>query len=86
MGYASGYLIKWLKDSKYCRCTGIEPNEIAATDARAGGFTIHNIDALSAFQTMPPTVHVDHIIVGDVLEHIVDPLSVLEACRSLLAP
>ncbi len=86
VGCASGYLMSQLEESKKCRCVGIEPNLDSAEVARSRGFTVIGQDAMSAFNTLGSSDKFDQIIFGDVLEHMVDPLTVLSMCRGLLRP
>lgn len=87
VGCASGYLMENLRRTKNCHCVGIEPNPVAAGRASALGFDVITstaIDALAAKRKSGDQF--EHIIFGDVLEHMTEPNSVLEQCRSLLSP
>ena len=87
VGCASGYLMENLRRTKNCHCVGIEPNPVAAGRASALGFDVITstaIDALAARRKWGDQF--EHIIFGDVLEHMTEPNSVLEQCRSLLSP
>src|ERR1035438_9742026 len=77
VGCASGYLMSQLEKSKECRCVGIEPHLESARMARSTGFTVLGQDAMSAFEILESSERFDQIIFGDVLEHMVDPLTVL---------
>ena len=86
IGCASGYLMTHLQNSKGCRCVGIEQSREAALVARNAGFRVLNDDALDGIANIAKTDRFDHIVFGDVLEHLVDPMAVLVASRSLLSP
>ncbi len=86
VGCASGYLMEHLRRTKNCSCVGIEPNQESADRASGLGFTVVCDSALGAHPVMDGTWKFNHIIFGDVLEHMVEPLEVLERYRSLLAP
>ena len=86
VGCASGYLRAHLRDSKECQCVGIEPNRESAMAGQSRGLNIVIDDALSGISSLAPTARFDHIIFGDVLEHLIDPMTVLNASRDLLRP
>ena len=86
VGCASGYLMEHLRDTKNCHCVGIEPNPEAADQAAALGFEVIPAGALDAVSLIVQSSQFDHIVFGDVLEHMVEPLQVLEQYRSLLSP
>jgi methionine biosynthesis protein MetW len=86
VGCSSGYMMTHLQDSKGCTCVGIEPSRDTGTIARNAGLKVIVDDALSAMAAMVGTDRFDHIIFGDVLEHLVDPLPILMASHSLLQP
>jgi methionine biosynthesis protein MetW len=86
VGCAAGYLMAHLQDSKGCHCVGIEQVRESAMAARNTGFRVLEDDALSGITSLAETDQFDHIIFGDVLEHLIDPMAVLIASRSLLRP
>ena len=86
VGCASGFLMSQLEESKECRCVGIEPDLYSAEVARSNGFTVLGQDAVSAFETLESSEKFDQIIFGDVLEHMIDPLTVLSKSLDLLRP
>ena len=67
-----------------CKCTGVEPNTEWALAARGAGFKVLELDAMSAFAALSPSDGFDHIIFGDVLEHLMNPAEVLKAAVPLL--
>jgi len=85
VGCASGYLMENLRRTKHCHCVGIEPNPVAAGRASALDFEVITstaIDALAAKRKSGDQFN--HIIFGDVLEHMTEPRQILDHCRSLL--
>ena len=86
VGCASGYLMEHLRGTKGCHCLGIEPNPESASRAAALGFEVISESALDALSAIEQPRQFDHLLFGDVLEHMVEPLRVLESYRSLLAP
>ncbi|MDA8391760.1 MAG: class I SAM-dependent methyltransferase [Actinomycetota bacterium] len=86
VGCASGYLMESLRRTKNCHCVGVERNPDAAGEASALGFDITVDSAMAALSAIGREREFDHIVFGDVLEHMVEPLEVLERYRTLLAP
>lgn len=86
VGCASGYLMEHLRRTKNCQCVGIEPNLEAADRAAALGFEVIPDGAVGAVSAIEHSSPFDHIIFGDVLEHMMEPLQALEQYRSLLVP
>ena len=76
----------YLRDNKGCQCMGIEPHPESAIAAESAGFVVSNEDALTGIEKIKSSHKYDHIIFGDVLEHMVDPMPVLLASKSLLKP
>ena len=86
VGCASGYFMKYLREIKDCDSIGIEVDTNAACRAREADFTVIHGSAEQGLAAVADHQPFDHIIFGDVLEHMVDPLAVLTACRTLLSP
>ncbi len=61
---------------------GLEPNRVAAADARARGFTVHAED-LRAFE---PDAPYDIVVLSNVLEHALDPSARLADVGRILRP
>ena len=61
---------------------GLELNRIAAAQARARGFAVHEVD-IAEFR---PAAPFDRIVLSNVLEHALDPRAMLSDVRRLLAP
>lgn len=85
VGCAEGLLGEWIKKNRGCRVTGIELNPAAARSARArlDEVLVGNIETME----LPFSERAfDHIIFGDVLEHLIDPWRVLKKVAPLLRP
>lgn len=88
VGCATGYLGRWLREHKQATVWGIEPSVEAAAMARAHGYTevyVGSIETVLETQQLAGLVF-DHILLGDVLEHVVDPVTVLQTVSMHLAP
>lgn len=86
VGCASGYLMEHLWRTKECECVGIEPNPEAAEKAAALGFEVILEPASSATNAVSLRKQFDHIVFGDVLEHMVEPLQTLNIYKEFLRP
>lgn len=64
------------------RMTGVDLNPRLADQARARGFEVHTGDLRSL--DLDPVY--DAVTLWDVIEHVDDPLAVLDACRRVLRP
>jgi 2-polyprenyl-3-methyl-5-hydroxy-6-metoxy-1,4-benzoquinol methylase len=90
-GCATGYMSRVLTE-RGCRVTGIEIAPAAAEQARAfcERVIVGDLDELDLAAAVDPDLHgpqpFEVVVFGDVLEHLKDPLRVLRASRSLLAP
>jgi 2-polyprenyl-3-methyl-5-hydroxy-6-metoxy-1,4-benzoquinol methylase len=85
VGCAEGLLGEWIKKNRGCRVTGIELNPDAARSAsdRLDEVLVGNIETME----LPFSEGTfDHIIFGDVLEHLTDPWRVLKKVAPLLRP
>lgn len=83
LGCWVGYLLATARDRGWEVC-GVEPSDFAATFARERlGLPILQADLLTA-ELEPASF--DAIVLGDVLEHLTDPLAALEHIATLLAP
>src|SRR3990172_5372782 len=86
LGPSTGYISQVLQQ-RGCAVTGIEIDHVAAAEAaqfceRMIVGDIEKMDLVSTFQGQK----FDVVMLGDVLEHMVDPLSVLVEVRGLLNP
>lgn len=86
VGCASGYLMVYLRETKGCDGVGIEQDVESARRARESGFVVINGDAEATIAAAADHQPFDHVIFGDVLEHMVNPHAVLSTCRTLLSP
>jgi len=83
LGCWVGYLLAAARDRGW-EVTGVEPSDFAADFARERlGLPIVQADLLTA-ELAPASF--DAIVLGDVLEHLTDPLAALEHIATLLAP
>ena len=83
LGCWVGFLLAEARDRGW-QATGVEPSEYAAAYAREHhGLEILEQDLLSADL---PEEAFDAVVLGDVIEHLTDPLAALERIRGLLAP
>lgn len=84
VGCGAGIITARIRDERRCQVLGLEPHETRANEARSRGIEVLT-DILD-----PSTAHklgkFDSVIFCDVLEHLVDPLEVLETAISVLAP
>lgn len=88
VGCAAGLLGALLRHQRSAHVVGLE------TDADAGALAQDRLDAVIIGDATQPSVQTqvaalgpfDHIVLGDVLEHIPEPLPVLDVFRPLLAP
>jgi len=83
VGCSSGYVGATLV-AKGHRVTGVEPDPAAAEAARAVLQEVHTGDA-EAFFAAHPQRRYDAILLGDVLEHMSDPVAALRRCVAQLA-
>lgn len=83
IGCSSGHTLQWLKESGYCtRTTGVELYADVEVEKRK----IDNFFKLDIEKSMPdlPNHSVDLILCLDVLEHLVDPWTVVGRLTDLL--
>ena len=86
VGCASGYQARLLAEND-CKTTGIEVNEQAAHLAREVCEQVHIADIeRSRVSEIVAGESYDVVVFGDVLEHLVNPLAVLEDVRNVLSP
>lgn len=85
VGCGSGKFGNMLKRERGCVVTGVEPFPAAAEAAR---LVLNQVieDKVEEAVNQLPQQHFDLICFNDVLEHLVDPWVVLEACKPLLKP
>ncbi len=85
VGCGSGKFGHMLKNERGCKVTGVEPFPAAAEAARKVLDQVYEWVVEEAVHQLPKQ-HFDLICFNDVLEHLVDPWSVLESCKPLLKP
>ena len=89
VGCATGANGKWLIDSGIARSvTGIEYDPKMAEEAEKHYTKVYNLD-LNAKHDLLDIIgneKFDYILLGDVLEHLIDPWSALKSFAELLAP
>jgi SAM-dependent methyltransferase len=81
-----GCWVGWLLDEARGRgwqVTGVEPSAFASELARSRGLEVHTTGLLEA--DLSPASF-DAIVLGDVIEHLVDPGAALDRLRSLTSP
>jgi methionine biosynthesis protein MetW len=86
LGCASGYMGKLLIDAKSCRVTGVEYDAAAAAEARQKGLSVIEGSLEDAALRASLTERYDVVMAADVLEHLRDPATVLEAIKGWLEP
>lgn len=84
LGCATGYMSKHLSE-RGCRVTGLEIDPLMAEHARehCDRVVVGDLDTLALDQEFPPEAF-DVVVAADVLEHLKDPVRVLESVRGLL--
>jgi SAM-dependent methyltransferase len=76
IGCAEGYTLEYLQTTYDCQPVGLDYCESALAKARSKGFEVHVCDLNS--EPLPfKEGEFDYILIGDVLEHLYDPWSVL---------
>jgi trans-aconitate methyltransferase len=87
LGCSTGALGAAIKRRQDAQIVGVEISPEYAEDAatRLDRVIVSDVD-LFARTSPPPEAPFDCLIAADVLEHLVDPWSVLRQCRNLLAP
>jgi SAM-dependent methyltransferase len=82
LGCWVGFLLAEARDSGW-RTTGVEPSAFASARARALGLDVINADLMDAAL---PAGAFDAVVMGDVIEHLVDPTVALRRIAALTAP
>lgn len=88
VGCASGYLGHWLRLRQQVKVWGIEPMAEVAAVARAQGYEdvfVGNVESILVSGVLGGKKF-DHILLGDVFEHLLDPVAALRALIPCLAP
>jgi 2-polyprenyl-3-methyl-5-hydroxy-6-metoxy-1,4-benzoquinol methylase len=82
-GCACGNFSKLIKEKYGAQCWGVEIDISSAESAKSKLDKVLNLDAHEAVKHLPPN-YFDCIILNDVLEHMVDPYSLLVKIKPLL--
>ena len=82
VGCGTGEMLQ-LAARHYSRCEGLEPSDIAASQAREKGFTVHQ-STLEEAQLEAQAY--DLILMDSVIEHVHNPVAALNICHQALAP
>ena len=88
VGPGDGVISRWLKQAKNCRTVGVEivaAANYAASDA-FDNLIIGNIEEATVLSQIRDYSPFDAIIFADVLEHLLDPWTILHQVRSVLSP
>ena len=88
IGTASGYMGEYLIKEKNCEVWGVEPVQELYEDAKNYGYTKLFKNTAEEFLNLPEMSgqEFDVIFLGDVLEHMTDPLQVLIGLKKFLKP
>lgn len=88
IGCASGYLGGYLVQKKQCEVWGIEPHTDRWREAAGAGYEVLINGTVEDALRDPrfAGVQFDHILIGDVLEHLVEPEDILKQIAPLLFP
>ncbi len=86
VGCFEGALLEKVTAQTPWHAFGIEPNEGAVEIARQKGHTVWSAHAESAGTVVPTDQQFDVIFMGQTIEHVADPVSVVRGLRMLLAP
>lgn len=78
-----GLLLRYLQEEKGCKVAGVEINQKAAAFART---QLHTEDIFPDIEHIPESMRFDIITLIDVIEHVPDPVGLLQALRRLLKP
>ena len=87
LGCGSGALGQYLSETRSCTCDGLTWSEAEATHARPYYRTVivDNLETCDLGASFPNQRY-DYIVCADVLEHLSQPESIVQACKALLAP
>lgn len=85
-GCFEGHLLDRIREHTPWQAAGLEPNDRAVETARGKGHEVWQGHAEHAVETVPENRSFDVVFMGQSIEHVDDPLSVLRRLRLLLAP
>lgn len=86
VGCFDGKLLDRLARESTWKCTGIEPNSVAAEKARNKGHEVYDATVVDAALDIPADKRFDVIFLGQVIEHLDDPHVALRRLAGLLRP
>ena len=86
VGCFDGKLLDRLARDSSWKCAGIEPNPDAAEKARSKGHEIYNATVIDGALEIPADKRFDVIFLGQVIEHLDDPLLAFRRLAGLLRP
>src|ERR1700745_3626968 len=87
LGCSTGFFSRYLRDKRACSVVGVEVDAEAAAQAQKFCSEVLSRDLNSPeWIAGLPEQSFDVILMGDVLEHLIDPQAVLEQIQPLLAP
>jgi glycosyltransferase involved in cell wall biosynthesis/2-polyprenyl-3-methyl-5-hydroxy-6-metoxy-1,4-benzoquinol methylase len=86
VGCFEGELLDAVKAHTDWKASGAEPNALAVERARASGHDVWNAYAEDVVHAAPPDRFFDIIFLGQVIEHLLDPLAVVRRLTHLLKP
>ena len=86
LGCSTGFFSKYLRQKRACSVVGVEVDPVAAAEARKFCNEVLSCDLNSPeWIEGLPKQGFDVILMGDVLEHLIEPQAVLEQIQPLLA-
>jgi 2-polyprenyl-3-methyl-5-hydroxy-6-metoxy-1,4-benzoquinol methylase len=83
VGCGYGYFGRLVKDKMNSTVWGIELDDVAGESAKSNLDNVFIGDVFDIIETLPKQ-HFDCIVFNDILEHLVDPYTLLEKTKSLL--
>lgn len=87
LGCSTGFFSKYLSQKRSCSVVGVEVDPVAAAEAKkfCKQVLVCDLNSPEWIKGLPHQAF-DAILMGDVLEHLVEPQAVLEQIQPLLAP
>jgi 2-polyprenyl-3-methyl-5-hydroxy-6-metoxy-1,4-benzoquinol methylase len=87
LGCSTGFFSKYLRQMRACSVVGLEVDPVAAAEARkfCNEVLLSDLNSAEWMKGLPRQAF-DVILMGDVLEHLIEPQAVLEQIQPMLAP